>query len=99
MWQKGNIAASKSFGHDARADHGGDKEGSSDKLSGDSSLQGGGRGHVLNGRTWKGRKPIPRVLIAASRTRPWLASGWVCRGRRLCSGCGNVCRRACEGSS
>ena len=26
------------------------------------------------------------VVIAASRTRPWLVSGWGCRGRRLSRG-------------
>ena len=36
--------------------------------------------------TLDGKKAIPKSFIAASRTRPWLLSGWECRGRRLSRG-------------
>src|ERR1017187_2513123 len=44
--------------------------------------------HVSSGRNclvWTGRKNQPN-FIAASRTPPWLPSGWGCRGRRLSRG-------------
>src|ERR1035441_3148378 len=48
-------------------------------------------GYINHRRTAKDEAAFFPV-IAASRTPPWLVSGWGCRGRRLSRAGGNLCR-------
>src|SRR6516164_4058824 len=50
----------------------------------------GGMSYSQNGNS-SSFKNRGSVITAASRTPPWLASGWGCRGRRLSTGRGDHC--------
>src|ERR1700674_255861 len=43
---------------------------------------------------WPGMSMSSEAATLASRTGPWLASGWGCRGRRLSRGRGSLCRQS-----